>query len=402
MMNVYVARQPIFNRKRKIFGYELLFRDGLSSAFPDIDGSIATSKLLCGSFFSRGIERIVGRKKAFVNFTEEMLLEKTPTMLPKEKIMVEILEDLEPRPEVINVCRQMAKSGYKLVLDDFVYREELEPLIALSQIIKIDFRRDAIDLIEDNVKRLRPYRAKLLAEKVETHQEFQQALDMGFDYFQGYFFSKPQILKSRDISPSKIVLLQIMAEANREDFRVAELEKYIRRDVSISYKLMRYINSAYFGMIKKVSCIKQTIVLLGTKEVRRFLSLIAMAGLSSDKPDELVRTSLIRARLCEHLGTNDVGKDQSELFTLGLFSLIDAILDDTMENIMERLPLSEGIKSALVSGEGELWDYLNLISCYEKGDWAEVSALAAKTGLGEENASSLYIDAVEWADSVPI
>ena len=182
------------------------------------------------------------------------------------------------------------------------------------------------------------YRVKLLAEKIETHEEFQQALSMGFDYFQGYFFSKPEILKSRDISPSKITLLNIMSEANREDFRITELEKFVSRDLSINYKLMRYINSAYFGMFKRVKSVKQTIVLLGVKEVRRFISLIAMAQLVSGKPDELIRASLIRARLCENLGKEAVGKDGSELFTLGLFSFIDAILNDEMGNIMEDLP----------------------------------------------------------------
>jgi c-di-GMP-related signal transduction protein len=241
-----------------------------------------------------------------------------------------------------------------------------------------------------------------LAEKIETHEEFQQALNMGFEYFQGYFFSKPEILKRRDISPSKITLLNIMSEANREDFRITELEKFVSRDLSINYKLMRYINSAYFGMFKRVKSVKQTLVLLGMKEVRRFISLIAMAQLVSGKPDELIRASLIRARLCENLGKEAIGKDGSELFTLGLFSFIDAILDDEMGNIMENLPLSENIKKALTGGGGELADYLTLVSCYETGDWAKVASLAAKTGLNDEKTPECYMDAVAWADSIPI
>jgi len=401
-MDVYVARQPIFNRRKRIYGYELLFRDGMVNAFPDVDGDAATSRVLSTSFLSNGIEQITGRKKAFINFTEKMIIEKIPAMFPKKTIMVEILEDIEPNAAVVTACREMAKQGYNLVLDDFIFKPEMKPLLELTRIVKFDFRASSIEEIKASIKELAAYHVKLLAEKIETHEEFQQALNMGFDYFQGYFFSKPEILKRRDISPSRITLLSIMSEANREDFRMTELEKFVLRDLSINYKLMRYINSAYFGMFKRVSSVKQTIVLLGMKEIRRFLSLIAMAQLVSGKPDELIRASLIRARLCENLGKGVTGKDGSELFTLGLFSFIDAILDDEMGNILEKLPLSENIKKALTGEGGELADYLTLASCYEIGDWAKVASLAAKIGLNEEKAPEFYMDAVAWADSVPI
>ena len=397
-----MARQPIFNKKKRVYGYELLFRDGMVNAFPDVDGDAASSRVLSTSFLSNSIERITGRRKAFVNFTEKMITEKIPVMFSKKTIMVEILEDMEPNTAVVTACREMAKQGYNLVLDDFIFKPEMKQLLALARIVKLDFRASSIEEIEESIKELAAYRVKLLAEKIETYEEFQQALDMGFDYFQGYFFSKPEILKSRDISPSKITLLNIMSEANKEDFRMTELEKFVSRDLSINYKLMRYINSAYFGMVKKVSSVKQTIVLLGIKEIRRFFSLIAMAQLVSGKPDELIRASLIRAKFCENLGKGAIGKDGSELFTLGLFSFIDAILDDEMGNIMDKLPLSENIKKALTGEGGELADYLNLVSCYENGDWAKVASLAAKTGLNEEKAPEFYMDAVAWADSVPI
>ncbi len=401
-MDVYVARQPIFNKRKRLYGYELLFRDGMVNAFPDVDGDAATSRVLSTSFLSNGIERITGRKKAFVNFTEKMITEKIPAMFPKKTIMVEILEDIEPNAAVVTACREMAKQGYNLVLDDFIYKPEMKPLLALARIVKFDFRASSIEEIKEAIKELAAYRVKLLAEKIETHEEFQQALNMGFEYFQGYFFSKPEILKSRDISPSKITLLSIMSEANREDFRITELEKFVSRDLSVNYKLMRYINSAYFGMFKKVNSVKQTIVLLGVKEIRRFISLIAMAQLVSGKPDELIRASLIRARLCENLGKEVIGKNGSELFTLGLFSFIDAILDDEMGKIMEKLPLSDNIKKALTGEGGELADYLALVSCYETGDWAKVATLAAKIGLNEEKTPEFYMDAVAWADSIPI
>ena len=401
-MDVYVARQPIFNKGKRIFGYELLFRDGLVNAFPDVDGDAATSRVLSTSFLSNGIERITGRKKAFVNFTEKMIIENIPAMFPNKIIMVEILENIEPNAAVVAACRELEKNGYTLVLDDFVFKPEMKPLLPFIRIVKLDFRASSIKEIKRSINELAEYPVKLLAEKIETHEEFLQAREMGFDYFQGYFFSKPEILKSRDISPSKITLLNIMSEANREEFRMRELEKFVSRDLSINYKLMRYINSAYFGMYKKVSSVKQSIVLLGIREIRRFLSLIAMAQLVSGKPDELIRTSLIRARLCENMGNGVIGNDGSELFTLGLFSLIDAILDDEMGNILDKLPLSENIKNALTGGEGKLADCLALALCYENGDWTKVAALAEKIGIDAERMPEFYMDAVAWADRIPI
>ena len=400
-MEVYVARQTIFNRSKETYGYELLFRNGMSNVFPDIDGDTATSKLLSNSFFSIGIDHIIGGKLGFINFTEDLLIKKVPLMFPKNKILVEILEDVNPTEEVISACREIAGNSYKIALDDFFYRSDLETLISLAGIIKIDLRMTSIEESKNIMEKLASYHVKFLAEKVETYEEFQQALDIGFEYFQGYFFSKPQILKGRDISPSEMNLLQIVAEANKEDIEFDELEKLVSRDVSISYKLLRYIKSAHFKRVREISSIKQAIVFLGEKETRRFISLIALANLASDKPDELIRVSIIRAKLCELIGKeSSLQIDQSELFTIGLFSLIDAILDDSIEHLMDKLPLSERIKHALVDGTGALADYLSLASSYETADWQEVSRIAAKIGINEEIIPEFYRNSVVWADSL--
>ena len=260
----------------------------------------------------------------------------------------------------------------------------------------------SIEEVKEQVDKLAVHNVKLLAEKLENEEAFQLASKMGFEYFQGYFFSKPQIIEGKDIAPSKLSLLQIIAEVNKADFKFEELEKLIVRDVSTSYKLMRYINSAYFRRVQEISSIKQAIVLLGEKEVRRFISLIALAQLAADKPNELIRASIIRARFCELLGKYIGSMDGSELFTVGLFSLIDAILDDTMANIMEKLPFSRTIKGALVDKEGELADYLNLVSCYEDGDWKAVSETVTRIGVSEEKTPEFYVDAIGWADSYEV
>ena len=400
-MEVYVARQPIFNRSKRIYGYELLFRGGSANAFPPIDGDTATSKLLSSSFFNVGIEQLTGGRKAFVNFTEELLVKRIPVLFPKDVLVVEILENVNPHNGVVEACREIAKQGYLVALDDFFYNTEWDALISLANIIKIDFLATPIETIKAYVQKLARPGLKFLAEKVETYEEFQTALDLGFEFFQGYFFSKPQMVEGKDISPSKINLLQLVAEANRPDFRFEELEKIVSRDVSISYKLMRYINSPFFKRVHEISSIKQAVVLLGEEGMKRFISLIVMAKLASDKPEELVRTSIIRARLCELLGKYAQTQiDGSELFTLGLFSLIDAIMDQKMETVMQKLPLAEPIKKALTSGEGRLADYLKVATSYEAGDWEGFARSTQRLGIEQERVPKLYLEALGWADSM--
>ena len=399
-MEIYVARQPIFNKNKRLYGYELLFRDGLSNAFPDIDGDTATSKLLSNSFFSIGMNQLTSGKTAFINFPQSLLLKKIPMMFPSEKMIVEVLEDVDPTEQVISACNEIAKAGYSLALDDFVFKNEIRPLIELADIIKIDFMLTPIDEIQKIVNRFERKNIKLLAEKIETYEEFENALSMGFLYFQGYFFSKPEIISGKEIAPYKITLLQIVGEANKKDCSFEKLEKLINRDVSISYKLLRYINSAFFKRACEISSIKHAIVLLGEMEVKRFISMVATAELASDKPDELVRASIIRARMCELLGLySHNGADISELFLMGLFSLIDAMLDNNMEDIMQSLPLSKNIKQALLEEKGDLADYLKLVSSYESANWETFSSIISNINVDEKKLPEFYQEAVSWADS---
>jgi c-di-GMP-related signal transduction protein len=400
-MEVYVARQPIFKKNKKIYGYELLFRNSMNNYFPDIDGNTATSNILSNSFSTIGIEDITGEKMAFINFPQDLLIRQFPLLFSPKKLVVEVLEDVEPTEEVIHACQEITKNGYALAMDDFAYNSALDPLIAISNIIKCDFRSTPMETIKGYVEKFSNNHVKFLAEKVETHAEFNQALGMGFDYFQGYFFSKPEILTGKDISGAQMNLLEIMAEANKEDFEFRKLEQVISRDVTISYKLLRYMNSAFNKRATEISSIKQAIGLLGEKGIRRFLSLIAMSKLSEKKPDELIRASVVRAKFCEMMGEVKGSKVKpSELFTLGLFSLLDAILDHSMEDVIKKLPLSDAIKKALVQQEGLFIRYLRLIDSYEKGNWEEVSGIASELGLDEPTLPEHYGKALSWADSL--
>jgi c-di-GMP-related signal transduction protein len=400
-MDIYVARQPIFRKDKTVFAYELLFRDGTSNFFTGIDGNIATSNVLSNSYFSIGLENISGNNLAFINFTRDLLLKQVPQMFSRDKLVVEVLEDVQPDTYVIAACKELSQKGYPIALDDFFYHSDMLPLIELADIIKFDFRATSLIEIKKNIQELSKYKLKFLAEKVETNEEFKTAVAMGFEYFQGYFFSKPEIIKGKDISSNQVNLLEIMAEINKEDFQSGKIETIIARDVAVSYKLMRYINSAYFRRAGKISSIKQAVILLGEKGMRNFLSLVAMTKLAENKPDELLRCSIIRAKFCELIGEKSAARvDPSELFTMGLFSSIDAVLDDTMENLMSKLPLSNDLKKALISGEGPLNNYIKLVVSYEKGDWEGVSRYLEAIRIDGSLLPQIYIDAVIWAEAI--
>lgn len=397
-MDVFVARQPIFDRERKIYAYELLFRSGESNGFPDIDGETATTSLLSSSFFTVGIEKIGAGKLVFINFTEELLLNDTPHLFPPDKMMVEILEDVSPGPEIVAACQSLKDKGYSLALDDFVYSKQFEELLHLSDIIKIDFRLTPVETLGDMVETLKKYNCKLLAEKVETYDEFHQAVELGFEYFQGYFFSKPEVLKNKDLSSSQVGMLRLISKINTEEFDVESLAALVAQDVSITYKLLKYINSSHFSRLQPLSSIRQAITFLGENGFKMFVSLIATSKLSENKPEELIRTSIIRARFLEQIGV-ELKKDSSELFLLGLFMSIDAMLDQSIENVIGKMPLSGKLKKALVSRTGDLYVFVRLIESYEAGKWVAFRFAQKKLGLTDKMITEYYIDALAWADS---
>ncbi len=400
-MDIYIARQPIFTRKKEIHAYELLFRGGLDNCFPDIDGDTATSRVISNAFFTSGMEQITGGKVAFINFPKHLIVKKIPLFLPPQITTVEILEDVVPDGELLACCREFLSRGYVIALDDFEDHPCLEPLIDLAHIIKIDFMKSSHDQIAEYANRFLPQGKKLLAEKVETDQEFQRALDLGYSYFQGYFFSKPQVIRDTEIPALKMNLLRIMGEARRDDYDVNKLESFIEKDVGISYKLLRYLNSPFFRRRNEITSIRQAIVMLGEKGIRSFLSVIILSELSQDKPDELIKSSVIRARMFEQLGrVKRGGPDPSELFTLGLFSHIDAILDNTMENVMMRLPLADEIKKTLTGTRTPLREYFDLVTNYQVGSWEAAEAMAVKLQIPRDTLPSLYLDALGFADAL--
>lgn len=287
-------------------------------------------------------------------------------------------------------------------MDDFVFQPGMEPLIELADIIKVDLRLIPIEQVKNRLSLLENRSPKLLAEKVETHEEFRQAADMGFQFFQGYFFHRPEIVQGKEITTSRISLLKTILVINQPDYNLNKVEKLIRQDVGISYKLLRYINTAYFKRGKKVDNIKQALMLLGETESRRIISLMVLSSTAPGKSIELIRNSFIRAIFCELLGQESACPEKSEAqFTVGLFSSLDAIFDQSMEAIVENLPLSSGISEALISQEGVLGKYLQLIQLYEVGEWKSVGKLAAELCIIEEKLPPIYLKACQFASLLP-
>ncbi len=398
-MDFFIARQPIFNRHRRLYAYELLYRGTQSFPLKETNGNKATTSLLSSVFLTEGIEKITESKPCFINFTKDLLVKNLPVAFPKEKMIIEVLEDVPPTPEVIGACRQLKEQGYTIALDDFVYQRSRTPLIELADIIKFDFRLSSIDSILRTIYKLKKYQLKYLAEKVETNEEFTKASNMGFNYFQGYFFCKPEAIKIREIGAAKANLIRLLSKINHADTTIEEIRAIIERDVSLTYKLLRYVNSAYFFRVNTIDSVTQAVAYLGEKELRRYLIIILLSELTSDKPPELLRLSLVRAEMCRLLAKKTNYADQADnLFLLGLFSLLDAMLDDSMKSICNQLSLGKAINDALLSSSGPYAKFLNIVIYYERGNSEKCLKNTAQLGCSlNPTLHKIYLEAINFA-----
>jgi EAL and modified HD-GYP domain-containing signal transduction protein len=368
-----VASQPVFNIKKEIFGYELLYRAGRESiAYDGVDGSTATKDVLVTAFSDIGIEQITGGRKAFVNFTSELVLDEVPHMLSNDILIVELLEDVQPVEPILAACRKLKKRGYLIALDDFRYREEIEPLIALADIIKIDFMKCEVEDIKRSVYKVNNNRRKiLLAESIETYAdlEFAQSLQV-----------------------SKLQLIKYIADPEVSFFDLANV---IKRDLVLSYRLLKIVNSAYYGLKYTVTGILHALLILGLNEIKKWISLIILNQIKAAKPSELIRAALVRGIFMEKIAVSQKKrKNRDEYFLVGLFSLADAIMDAPMEDILRETHLSEEIINPLVTGEGEKAELLKIIYHIERAEWDEAEEIANECGCDIAQINQLYIEAM--------
>ncbi|GAA5646717.1 EAL and HDOD domain-containing protein [Vibrio proteolyticus] len=391
----YIARQPILDSHKRTVGYELLFRDGPKNTFPEIDPDLATSRLLSDHFLSTHYSTL-GNKLGFVNFPYQSLINRVPTLFPADNLVIEVLEDCAPTQELLHAIREMAAKGYRIALDDFVPSVEWKAFLPFVSIIKFDIQQFPIDKAAKFIAKLKHTKIDFLAEKVETHPEFEQAKQAGFDLFQGYFFSKPEMIQRRALEPAFLTIVHLIKEIAKPQIDYTTLEELVSKDVTLSFKLLAFVNSSAL-ISAKIQSFRQALVYLGEERLRKFISLVAIASTHESKPDYLYGLSIQRARYCELLFSYcDSDVEPGSAFLTGMFSLLDSLLDQPMDLLMEKMPIDNAVKVALKNGDGLLGDILTVTRAYEKGDWDQVALVNQRLGLPADTLSQCYDSAVQW------
>lgn len=400
-MFAYVARQPIVDTNKQLFAYELLFRDGERNCFPNISPDEATSRILTESHLNVGIDEVTGGAIAFINFHTDTLLFRFPTSLTPADVVIEITETVTVSDQLVATCKQFAEQGYALALDDYDIDEKWLPLLPYISIVKFDVTTVTDDQIRTSVPLLKENGIKLVAERIETAQQFEYYRGLGFDYFQGYFFSKPQILKHRRLSSSELSMLELLKESTKPELDIELINQILERDVSLSYLLLRFINNPTVNKRNEITSLKHAMTFMGQEEVRKFIALLALANMSGDKPTELLTMSLVRAKFCESILIALKQRDESNAgFLTGLLSLIDTLMQQEMRTLVEKLPLPTDAKAALCGSSNTLKDCLYLVKAFEQGQWPAVKTLGTRLKLKQVDLHRYYTEALQWATSM--
>ncbi|HZC66836.1 MAG TPA: HDOD domain-containing protein [Candidatus Dormibacteraeota bacterium] len=396
----YIARQPIFDVRMKLFGYELLFRDGPKNSFSP--AKHASSSVIVDSTMLYSLDALVGGAKAFINLDLGALMNGSALLLPPDRTIIEILESVEPTPEVIAACQDLCDKGYTLALDDFVEHAKWSPLTAMAKYLKIDFRISQGEVRAMVAERYLRKGLHLLAEKVETQEDQQDAQRLGYTFFQGYFFCKPNMVEGRDVSPNKLIYMRLLEAASSEDASQQKLEELIKQEPSLVFKLLRYLNSPRMGLRTEIRSIHHAITLLGDREFRRWVTILAVVAMGSGKPSELIRMALTRAYFCEEIsGRRGMAADSADLFLMGLLSVADALLDVPIERVLASLPVSDDLRFALSRKQSRFSDVYNTVLSYERGDWKQLSAtLAGRIDNADTQLPGCYMLAAQRANQI--
>jgi len=397
---MFIARQPIFNRKEEVYGYELLYRvNEDSSNFSDSSSQSATATVINGLFI-HGFEKIINEKKAFINFDAEVLNEDVVHLINSDFLVIEILEDVQVTEQLIKRVKEIKAKGYRIALDDFVGVYSDYPLIQYADIIKYDIRETPLKTIKYEVDRAKKDRKILLAEKIETRKEYKLALDMGFQLFQGYFFSKPKIIEGikgkKSISPN---YLQIIDELQKEEPSYQVISEIIERDANLTFKLLRTVDLR--AEEDSIYSIKRALTYLGLKELNYWITLLLMQDMGKDKPKELLNISLIRSKFAFKISANSkLKKIKLEASLMGLLSNIDAFLDIPIHDVLLQIKVTQKIKDALLKQNGLLGDLLNLVQFYEKGEWKEINKLCEKLNVETDQLTEYYFESIEETNNI--
>ena len=375
--DIFIGRQPIFDRDLNLFAYELLYRNSEENSATVTDQSQSTSEVIINLVTNFGFDVVTGGHTAFINLSKDFLTGKKPLPLPHDKVVLEVLEDIIVDQELIDGLKKLSSENYTIALDDFVYSEEWEPVLPLVDYIKVEIPLLSNDEIKSHVAQLKKYGVKLLAEKVETEAEYDFLHECGFDYFQGYFLARPKVLSGKTIPPNKLTMILLLSDLNNTAIEIDKLTETISNDVSLCYKILRYINSAHYALPRNVSSIREAITYVGMNELRRWASLITMSNLSaqSTQASEMMQQTIIRANMCEQIAEHRGVSDTQVYFSVGLLSTLDALLGLPMEEILTALPLSDEMLEALASYDGDVGKVLKCAVAYENADWEEANRI---------------------------
>jgi EAL and modified HD-GYP domain-containing signal transduction protein len=398
-MDIYVARQPIFNKHMRLYGYELLYRRSSNNFYEGEDHNTATADLVHNTFLVMGFQKLTDGTKGFINFTQDLLEEGIPRILPKEGVVIEILENVAAGEAVVSACRKLKSEGYTLALDDFIFDrgdQDYAPLIELADIIKIEF---PLTDKQKQQKLLDQYKDKklFLAERLETREEFKEAVSMGYSLFQGYFFCKPLMMKSKEIGTLNVHLLHIMEELEKENPDFIVISQTIQRDLGLSFKLLKMANSIYYGGRQTVKNLRHAILRLGVEEMKRWVSIMLLREFENPENSELIKVCLLRGKLLS-LIANDIKKGdlETDYFLTGILSSIDVILNEEMEKILSSLALTDNVKAALLGRDNRIRKCLDCVLKYERFDFDEVRAMLSEIGISLDRFMALYMEGLNW------
>jgi EAL and modified HD-GYP domain-containing signal transduction protein len=400
-MNIYLGRQAIYDVKMKVFAYELLYRSGEENVSNVVDGDSATSAVIANSITMFGLDKLTEGKRAFINFTKNLIMEEMPQVFDKSTVVIEILEDIVPDEEFLEACRLLKEKGYVLALDDYCLKNENLELLKVIDIVKVDFMLTTPEERVEIIQRYKKNKIVFLAEKVESEEEYRAAVAAGYKLFQGFFFSKPSVLATKDFRGQAYHFLKILEEVEADEPNFSIITEVFESDVALSFRLLKLLNSAAFQTTSRIKSINHALMILGLKEIYKWVMLMMMRDLGENRPDELVRLSLVRGKFCELLAIEtDQNDRKNEAFLVGIFSMLDLLVGEELSVVLSDIPLGADVKEALLGGKNIFSQLLDLTVCYEFADWADVERIIKELGIKENRMINHYVAALDFAAAV--
>lgn len=398
-MDIFIARQGIYDKNGKVVAYELLYRNSMENSYnPLIEDEVSTYKVI-ENISSFGLDILTNKKRAFVNFSEALIMKDIATLLPKENVVIEVLETVNPSEEIINKLLSLKDLGYYIALDDVVEVEHIVKFIGVIDIVKVDFRLATSEARKKIAYICNKYNIDMLAEKVETSEELNEAKGLGYIYFQGYYYSKPSIFLGKDIAVKNTSIFMLLVELIKENYDIDKVEYIMKTDVALTYKFLKFINSSYFNFLQEIKSIRQAIILIGRAELRKWLSILTVVEMSSIN-DGYANIIIIRAKFCEEIANIISPNYAPQAFMVGLFSNMHQMIEKNIDYVVKELPLNSEIKNALLGEQNILKDILDLALAYENVDSDKITEMRKKMSINEDLLWRIYSKSIEWCSNI--